>query len=415
MPSEYTVRSAQRLWNWGWDNVTCGGARTWEPRGTWANSSPASYERFKNWTRTPGYRTLKAQGKYLPDNSFSWEERRVCDMEIPLHYTEIVGTCTGNPNTVRLRYYTDYLKTVYLPYDQGQVYLSDASLRAKLIDRAKGAEWSVPVFFGEARETVGMVLGAARTLGSAYRNLRRGNILGAFANLGVQGDAAQVRRYNRRYGRDPSGAASNAWLGLTYGWTPLLHDVYNAAETLAETATLEENREMRVTAVTRMQDSRITQNVGVASSPQITVRKIRIQKESRRGVWRFKPTNWNVAGSFGLLNPASVAWELVPLSFVVDWFLPIGRYLEGLDVPMRFQHLGGTLGYRRETQTLYDNWHYYGQASAGQTYKTVHTVVSRTPLTSHPTVGLDSIVFEPKLGAPRIASAMALLRQTMTR
>jgi hypothetical protein len=29
----------------------------------------------------------------------------------------------------------------------------------------------------------------------------------------------------------------------------------------------------------------------------------------------------------GLLDPASVAWELLPFSFVADWFIPIGSYL----------------------------------------------------------------------------------------
>lgn len=32
----------------------------------------------------------------------------------------------------------------------------------------------------------------------------------------------------------------------------------------------------------------------------------------------------------GLINPLSVAWELVPFSFVVDWFLPIGTYISSL-------------------------------------------------------------------------------------
>jgi hypothetical protein len=31
--------------------------------------------------------------------------------------------------------------------------------------------------------------------------------------------------------------------------------------------------------------------------------------------------------TLGLLNPLSLAWELLPYSFVIDWFLPIGDYL----------------------------------------------------------------------------------------
>lgn len=32
----------------------------------------------------------------------------------------------------------------------------------------------------------------------------------------------------------------------------------------------------------------------------------------------------------GLLNPASIAWELVPFSFVIDWFIPVGKYVASL-------------------------------------------------------------------------------------
>lgn len=34
----------------------------------------------------------------------------------------------------------------------------------------------------------------------------------------------------------------------------------------------------------------------------------------------------------GLLNPEIVAWELLPFSFVADWFIPIGSYLEARSI-----------------------------------------------------------------------------------
>lgn len=36
------------------------------------------------------------------------------------------------------------------------------------------------------------------------------------------------------------------------------------------------------------------------------------------------------AQSLGLLDPLTLAWELIPFSFVVDWFLPVGTYLSQL-------------------------------------------------------------------------------------
>lgn len=39
----------------------------------------------------------------------------------------------------------------------------------------------------------------------------------------------------------------------------------------------------------------------------------------------------SAARQLGLVDPATVVWELIPYSFVVDWFLPIGSYLENLN------------------------------------------------------------------------------------
>jgi hypothetical protein len=36
----------------------------------------------------------------------------------------------------------------------------------------------------------------------------------------------------------------------------------------------------------------------------------------------------STAAQLGLLNPENVAWELLPWSFVIDWFIPIGQYLD---------------------------------------------------------------------------------------
>lgn len=48
----------------------------------------------------------------------------------------------------------------------------------------------------------------------------------------------------------------------------------------------------------------------------------------------------------GLLNPASLAWELVPLSFVIDWALPIGPVLQAMTAPAGLDFVGGSVSRR---------------------------------------------------------------------
>lgn len=48
----------------------------------------------------------------------------------------------------------------------------------------------------------------------------------------------------------------------------------------------------------------------------------------------------------GLLNPLGVAWDVVPWSFVVDWFLPIGPVLYALTAPAGLNFVDGSIGWK---------------------------------------------------------------------
>jgi hypothetical protein len=140
---------------------------------------------------------------------------------------------------------------------------------------------------------------------------------------------------------------------------------------------------------------------------------------SRRAKWRFKAKAADLPGLFGLVNPFEVAWEIVPFSFVADWFLPIGRYLSALDVPLRFEHIGGSKGWRmQEMATTTPTYATYGgaQVPAVSGICTLHRVTGwRKKLTSAPTPSFSDMTFRPGLNATRATSAVALLWQQASR
>lgn len=83
--------------------------------------------------------------------------------------------------------------------------------------------------------------------------------------------------------------------------------------------------------------------------------------EERCGVvLYYAPQNAALASlsKLGLANPAEVVWELVPFSFVLDWFLPVGDWLSTLDAAVGYEFLDGCCtqfirGYQRSVPRLY--------------------------------------------------------------
>jgi hypothetical protein len=414
MPSSTVVHAQNRVWKYRIRRWYCNGVSDDTGWLTYYQGSAELSRKSKTWVRTPNFLHLVRTGQHLPDNAFSFEEELTNDAVLHSHY-EINNPCSVADGSLKT-----YMLDMEIPMalirgpSRGQQFSNPNAMLADLVRKAKDAEWSVPTFIGEGRQTVNLVANAARTIGSAYRDLRRGNFVGAMGSLGIQGTASERRRYYRQYGVDPTRAAANAWLAATYGWRPLVNDVYNAAQTLAETVNRPENTETRVSAYTQYQDRKVFPDFTIGVSPSIKARRTLYQKETWKGVWRFKPTSLDSWGSFGLLNPASVAWELIPFSFVVDWFLPVGRYLESLDVPLRFQHLGGTIGFRMETQDDYSGFVVEGQPCGGS-HAAQRVELGRSALGGPPSLGPSSINFEPRLGAGRATSAIALMSQIFRR
>lgn len=118
----------------------------------------------------------------------------------------------------------------------------------------------------------------------------------------------------------------------------------------------------------------------------------------------------------GLSNPLILAWELVPYSFVVDWFVGVGSYLNNLDATIGLQFNSGT-------KTLQSSLH--GSTSwktskvkswEGVCYTNGRQFIredkNRTVLTSFPA---PALVVDPDLGVSRVLSGIALLTQAFKR
>lgn len=115
---------------------------------------------------------------------------------------------------------------------------------------------------------------------------------------------------------------------------------------------------------------------------------------------------------WGFLNPAQIAWELVPYSFVVDWFMPVGNLISACGAHRGLSFVGGFSSTRVSSEC---EWVYYPERSSSSRYEGEGfkgrcwcESYDRTAMATFP---MPSVYFKSPFSTSHVTSALALLRQ----
>lgn len=208
-----------------------------------------------------------------------------------------------------------------------------------LLEGINQSKTNVLVGMAEFNKTADLVTSTATRLYKSIKALRRGDFPTFLDEIGVRWHPKAQRRFSRGWARanHPNNTrekrrantkqfVAQTWLEYQYGWKPLLSDVYSHAEAFAEQAT--EKADIIRTCSRKGNTKRESIKSRIAGSAFTEVRTSTSEVWVKLGV-RYKIPNGGVPlfHSFGVSNPLEVAWEIVPFSFVADWFLPVGDYL----------------------------------------------------------------------------------------
>lgn len=389
-------------------------------------ASAYKFQLVRDSTNTPNYRAIIKAGNPLPTN----------------HLSLYVQDNRGSPQVTRIRssyapgasgwdvlsYYEKRTVPMFQLWSNGPSRsspLTYSAVASKVLDKAKSNQFNVPVFIAEAGKAATMVYNRATQLALMARALRRGDISYFLRNLRVSRETATRRferstiRFNKDFGKDAAKAASNAWLEWQYGWTPLMADARNAVNTVMDVVDRQDARVLRVSASDVAEEIFRDTNFLLEVSPFVGAVSVQRCVWSQKLVWYFEVSPENLPGRFGLVNPVEVAWELVPFSFVADWFLPIGDYLSSLDAPTRFLHRGGSYG--TKTEIFHSLGGIFttepGLAVSCDDQNNRYVLVTREPVNSIPLPSLADFTLRGKLtqSLTRATSAVALLHQQLSR
>lgn len=240
-------------------------------------------------------------------------ERRLSKSRLVYGYTG--PGYTGTPLHPSSSDSTAYFDGVFGPLPEYERTFNRA--RSKLMDRVT-TRAQLGATVAEWRSSADMITSRVGQLIRAYRNLRRGNLQRFFRELEL---VPKNRHKGTRWSRPAQ--ASSLWLEYWFGWSPLIQDIYGAVETLGSPIP---DTPITATSQGRYKVSKIITN----TATNYVRRDIDVQV-----AWKLQalaqvsnPAAFE-RNRLGLLNPATIVWELVPFSFMVDWFYPVGTFLEG--------------------------------------------------------------------------------------
>jgi hypothetical protein len=170
----------------------------------------------------------------------------------------------------------------------------------------------------ESKEAFSMIASRATKIYQAAKYLKRLELKNFAEELTLHDSSSKIRRKVQKFGND----LGATWLEYSYGWKPLIQDIYSAVKVLEGPL-----KEGVVRGNGTFQKKAKLLNFPTGS--QLVSGTISITYRYQYGA-TVSITNPNLAAASqaGLINPIAPLWELVPFSFVVDWFTPVGNFLE---------------------------------------------------------------------------------------
>lgn len=191
----------------------------------------------------------------------------------------------------------------------------DAALTLNVVNRADvecmiklgSRKAEIAQTLAEAGKSFDLLVDGATTLLKVAIAVKRGNIGLALKHLGVR----DARSIGKRY------------LQYVYGVKPLASDIYGAYQLFKEG--LEVRPRIKATRTITEQFQRNgalgwNSSKGPYNSGKLSVRTHLEAVLSDQYL--------RTAQRAGIINPVSLAWELMPWSFVIDWVIPVGKLIE---------------------------------------------------------------------------------------
>ncbi len=340
-------------------------------------------------------------------------ERRVRPLGVELLFngTNVSYNKIATIHGVASRYFnlygTSYVETTLVPATyQGSgagvlIGVDDWAndVRSKLKDQSVNLAQA----FAERKQAASMFVDFGTRILKARKALKRADVGGIFKAL--TGVKEPPKGWKRKFSTTATQLAGDHWLAWQYGIRPLISDIRGSIEEIYKVRSVQPLIR-RVTKTVRKGET-----VGTGT-PNATgwgsKATIICYAEFDSGASGFDQT----AQRLGLTDPIMLAWELIPYSFVIDWFINVGDFIHATGTVSGLKRVGISVTTRYSVTAQNSDPLYGGVAS----YSSLS--VNRQFLTTLPGASLkfSSTPFGDLLAGnfSRVFSALSLARQPLS-
>jgi len=348
---------------------------------------------------TPNYWTLKANDKYIPPLGYSIFESVHTDGKI--WYQNWQGTRKYSGNVANA--FGGFTITWHDPV------LKD--LNQKLLSKITDESLNLAMSWFERKEAFKAVTSKAILLTAAARQTRKGKFKQAARTLGVTLSNRKNRRMRKR---DRIDQFSDNWLELRYGWTPLYYDIHTASIFIERGINDPVGPSYYNVRTSTSGKGKVTIIPPNSCSSANTKGAYTIRKGA--GIdYRITDPEYVANEALGLHNPGLLAWELLPFSFVADWFIPIGDALQSLTAYGGLHLMGGYVNTKTDKSWSMSSFTYNTAVSEVITCSVSNTEQSFTRgiISSFSEIRVDPWQLRNGMNAVRCLDAVTLLQSVL--
>lgn len=346
------------------------------------------------------------------------------DRTSPYNYTRTIRKVVSHSNYVRHEVWQDWpghndtwshsllalghgrgLKDHALGLGEEANNLFDMSI-TQALNKLQSHKIEMGANLGQAKQTIDTFSDLASRFARFLAAMKR-------RNLREAANALAGFRGNRFNLKDSQMSLADAWLKWQYGIRPIMSDLHTLQPLIHDIL----NRELMISAQATVNGSR--QRTEKVHEIEWLTKRLST-KMSFRTVVRARVVNPYAfrLDSAGLANPLSIAWELVPWSFAIDWFVPVGATLNALSATVGLESMGGwttvkTLHTNSLSMDTFFRWGFgrYYQCSNGGNLQTAAFSLDRYARAEFP---MPRLYANPRpYSTTRALNALALVRQLL--